>query len=99
MYWLEKGRGKTYYQGVWNVEYECLKEKYGTGLSNFLLKSAMADLAPAHIALSDKNFEPIPLPNARHQFDVLFFSKRFIRELQEWNATKTQHQIMNMNIR
>jgi len=99
MYWLEKGRGKTYYQGVWNVEYECLKEKYGTRLSDFLLKSAMADLAPAHIALSDKNLEPIPLPNAKHQYDVLFFSKRFIRELQEWNATKTQHQIMNMNIR
>jgi len=99
IYWLEKGRGKTYYQRVWNLEYECLKERYGTGLNDFLLKSAMADLAPAHIALRDQNFEPIPLPQARHEFDVLFFSKRFIRELQEWNATKTEQQIANMNIR
>jgi len=97
-FWLEKGWGLTYYEAVWNLEYECLlEEKSAKEMILFHQISASADSLPAMIALRDVSFEKVLTYRTRRP--KFAFTLPFRIALEDWNATKTHHELESMTVR
>jgi len=91
-YWLEKGTGKTYYEGFWNLEYECLltlsQERL---LYLYDLSRTIQDLPLIEAFIHD---EPTLRESSMDKRE-----EHFRTILQDWKANKTAHQIETMTIR
>lgn len=92
MYWLEKGKGLTYYEGVWNLEYECLTKLGEERYREFRLISAQADKFLMSQMFPHNSFGEFE--NTNHHFDNLFKRSVF-----DYIARIDQRNISNMTIR
>jgi len=98
-YWLESREGKTYFQKVWNMEYECFLNRMNHGSRvEFQVHSATAASMPAASAFEDKTFEPVK--KIQTMTDSLFhFADIFHEELDNWLASKEEDERNEMTIR
>jgi len=92
MYWLEKGKGLTYYEGVWNLEYECLIKLGEERYSEFRQISAQADKMLISQMFPHDSFGEFGDPT--FHFDNLF--KRWVFD---YMGRIEQGNITNMTIR
>jgi len=88
LYWLEKQTGRTYFEDVWNLEYECLIARMDAKTrKSFYERSRVSYQATAMLALSDATFGPIK--NAwSWEHPVSDFSAQFKLEIQTWLRKK-----------
>lgn len=88
LYWLEKQTGRTYFEDVWNLEYECLIARMDEKTrKSFYERSRVSYQATAMLALSDATFGPIK--NAwSWEHPVSDFSPQFKLEIQQWLRRK-----------
>jgi len=88
-YWLEQGNGMTYYEGFWNLRYECLL--WGTENKDYdeiILESVKAQDEPVFPVF----VRSMPVFGTSH-FSSL---EKFHRALSEWKRTKTETELSNM---
>jgi len=90
-YWLEKGNGMTYYEGFWNLRYECLRGKEPEDYDQVILESLKAQ-------------DALALPvfvRGTPVFGTSYFHslEKFHRALSEWKRTKTEGELSNMTKR
>jgi len=89
-YWLEKGIGKTYYEGEWNLEYECLKKMNTDTYYHLKEYSAIAqDRKAIFDFLEDKSTF-----HKQHRLGGLFW-----RLLQDWKNKRSSEELESITIR
>jgi len=100
LYWLEKSEGKTYFQAVWNLEYECILSRMDHE-QKAAFEAHARDKMHSSIAagaLRDTSFDSIKRPQT--MTDPLFhFADIFQEELSRWLQTKSEFEKKTLTIR
>lgn len=99
LYWLESGTGKTYFEAVWTLEYDCIIGRYGSNRHLFHQVSLKCRDKLAILALSTRTFDPIRRAFPGMNSPIQRFSTSFGLELQRWVQSKSDEQISTMTIR
>lgn len=92
-YWLQKGRGKTYFESVWNLEYECLLYMSpAQRTQSRQISSASYDI-PANTAFDIQGYEQVEGVDADQLIDedvdaVHIFDPIFIQTMDSYKAEK-----------
>jgi len=94
-YWLKKGTGKTYFEGVWGLEYNYLLDMRPLQRARLLQISEDADQMPAQVAFAFEGYDPIQGTQHNQLIDedpesVHVFHPRFVAMMEQYKAEKLQ---------
>lgn len=98
LYWLENG-GKTYFESVWNLEYDCIVGRFGSQKDKFYKHSKECDKRLAIFALSDLSYAPIRRAFPGLHPPVQEFTPAFMYAVHEWMKDKDEHHMSLLTIR
>jgi len=99
LYWLENGGGKTYFESVWNLEYDCIVGRFGSQKDRFYKHTKECDQNLALLALSDLSWAPIRRAFPGLHPPVQEFAPAFMYAIHEWMKNKDESQMSLITIR
>jgi len=103
LYWLENPGGKTYYQDVWNLEYDCILSKGTAAIYEARARLRDADeIAAVHAFQNPQNYNFEPETGANYSDDdecIYQFTERFQAEIKEYVESKEENALDDMTIR
>jgi len=97
LYWLKKGTGLTYFEGEWDLEYECILDVEPPEREEMLRISREAQTFPATMALFRNEFPTFPgfqpilgIDYGNQNQRIFTFDQRFIGQMMIYRAEKEE---------